>query len=57
MMVCGILVPSTAIAFFIPYLSRLRTSLLPSTTMIASLLSMFGPAGEWFGPYVVISST
>ena len=40
------LVPSNATAFFIPCLSKLRTSPLPSTKITASLESTLGPAGN-----------
>ena len=46
MTVFGIFVPPTAITFFMPYFNRLSTSLLPSTIIIASLFSIFGPAGQ-----------
>ena len=49
-----IFVPSTAIVFLIPYLSRFNTSARPSTIIIASEFSMFGPAGKSL--YFVISS-
>ncbi len=42
----GTFVPSTAIAFLMPYESTRRTSARPSTTMIASPVATRGPAGS-----------
>ena len=42
----GTFVPPIAITFLIPYFNRFITSRLPSTKIIASLFSMFGPAGQ-----------
>ena len=53
----GTLVPPTATAFLMPYLSRLSTSARPSTTRMASESSTFGPAGRLSLPRCVISST
>ena len=44
--VLGMLVPSTAIAFFMPALRRLRTSDLPSTMMMDPESLTLGPAGH-----------
>ncbi|OPX76217.1 MAG: hypothetical protein A4E43_01349 [Methanosaeta sp. PtaB.Bin005] len=56
-MVGGTLVPPTATAFLMPYLSRLSTSALPSTTKIASESRTLGPAGRLSLPKWIISST
>ena len=44
--VLGMFVPSTAMAFLMPALRRLRTSDLPSTMMMASESLTLGPAGH-----------
>ena len=51
----GTLTPSTATVFLIPYLSKFKTSLRPSTTIIASEEWILGPAGKWSSPYSEIS--
>ena len=48
--VFGILEPHNVITFFIPCLSKFRTSALPSTTIMSSDVSMSGPASSLSGP-------
>src|SRR3989338_4212733 len=55
--VWGMNVPLMAMQFLIPYLRRLSTSALPSTTMTSSLSSTAGPAGRRSLPYSTISIT